>query len=1012
MAISVADAWAEVKRRLTFIAVAAADGVCTADQREADPVPCPFHDEKIGSFVIYDDHGHCFGCGWHGDIFDFWTARHGGEPIDVLLALAEMAGIEVERSPEAAKQHQAKRDRQDVLRSLCLAAWKVLWHGLDGQNPRDWLDFDRGLDLAVCRKIGVGYIPPGQRIWPDGTGDLARFFSGCLLFPHRRAGRVTYVTSRALEGKGHRKLRRDDWGPAPRVWYPDAVPTAKAQLLLVEGELDGLSALATRPDGWVVGAVLGVGARPDDLIREFPGAGPIVSLLDRDAAGEAMTRKLGRTIPGRLRVPAIGTHPAPAGGDLNDALQVIGAEALTPKMADAVAMSIPYVEALLAGIKGVSDQAAMLDLIRADIGPALAALSETDPIAADLHVSEVARRAKIRVSSIRKLMGQAAPSSNGGPPSSAGPTSWEGCEIPPGWLVQDGSLWRCKYSKGGEVAGTFLVCDCIPRVRTKYRDEQTGDLSFELSWKRGGRGWSLVSPASSVLIPSRLQEMSDQSLPVHGANSRDLSLWFADWERVNHSRIAIQRGTTRYGWHGRETSFLLGPDVIGEPDDAPIFTGHSVGEQQTHKAMSAGGDAQTWFSHVLSRLQQFPMLALVVASTCAAPLVRLTGCGSFILGLESGQSSVGKTRAMRVGESVFGRPGRAGIEKRFMATETALERYMWQMCDLPTYIDDTQGKSRFLDPIAILYMATDGQGKSRGEASRTGRRGDAFWYTATTVTGEIPLEDYSPNEGVAARIIGVNVSPFGEIPVKEIVDDLDMICKENYGHGGRTMLRWLLAQPQWQRLVRDKYDEHRKEMSAVWSGHPTMSRRANYAATIRLAADIAGRAWPWPESGLSFLELVDEALHISATGATARDAAADAMEQTQSWVAANRFRFYSVYDVKKDSTVSMDPREWFGIAYEDGRIAIFRSALEEMFVRKKIGWLSVLREWRRRRWINTPYKGYTQPVRVRDFVGHAIVIQSLRTASDDSWTSYQDDDPEPEPSAPPPEPKQTEMEVR
>jgi len=28
---------------------------------------CPFHSERTPSFRVYRDHGHCYGCGWHGD---------------------------------------------------------------------------------------------------------------------------------------------------------------------------------------------------------------------------------------------------------------------------------------------------------------------------------------------------------------------------------------------------------------------------------------------------------------------------------------------------------------------------------------------------------------------------------------------------------------------------------------------------------------------------------------------------------------------------------------------------------------------------------------------------------------------------------------------------------------------------------------------------------------------------------------------------------------------------------
>lgn len=32
---------------------------------------CPFHKEKTASMKIYQDSYYCFGCGAHGDIFDF-----------------------------------------------------------------------------------------------------------------------------------------------------------------------------------------------------------------------------------------------------------------------------------------------------------------------------------------------------------------------------------------------------------------------------------------------------------------------------------------------------------------------------------------------------------------------------------------------------------------------------------------------------------------------------------------------------------------------------------------------------------------------------------------------------------------------------------------------------------------------------------------------------------------------------------------------------------------------------
>jgi hypothetical protein len=59
---------------------------------------CPFHAERTGSFTVtHEDkagwHFHCFGCAAHGDIFDLWTLRQGGDFKAALKALAGIAGL-------------------------------------------------------------------------------------------------------------------------------------------------------------------------------------------------------------------------------------------------------------------------------------------------------------------------------------------------------------------------------------------------------------------------------------------------------------------------------------------------------------------------------------------------------------------------------------------------------------------------------------------------------------------------------------------------------------------------------------------------------------------------------------------------------------------------------------------------------------------------------------------------------------------------------------------------------
>jgi hypothetical protein len=59
---------------------------------------CPFHVERTASFTVSCEdkkgwHFHCFGCAAHGDIFDLWSLRQGGDFKSALSALAGIAGL-------------------------------------------------------------------------------------------------------------------------------------------------------------------------------------------------------------------------------------------------------------------------------------------------------------------------------------------------------------------------------------------------------------------------------------------------------------------------------------------------------------------------------------------------------------------------------------------------------------------------------------------------------------------------------------------------------------------------------------------------------------------------------------------------------------------------------------------------------------------------------------------------------------------------------------------------------
>lgn len=103
----------EIKDRLSFLRLMEIVGL---EMRRSGPnfvAPCPFHAERSASFTVHassPEHGHCYGCGWHGDIFDFWQSHRGGDLNASLATLASFASVgPTRKSIDAAQVPQLTR---------------------------------------------------------------------------------------------------------------------------------------------------------------------------------------------------------------------------------------------------------------------------------------------------------------------------------------------------------------------------------------------------------------------------------------------------------------------------------------------------------------------------------------------------------------------------------------------------------------------------------------------------------------------------------------------------------------------------------------------------------------------------------------------------------------------------------------------------------------------------------------------------------------------------------------
>jgi DNA primase len=344
---------------------------------------CPFHDERTPSFGIdpVEKLYHCFGCGAGGDVFKFAMETEGLDFAGALEALAERAGIELEREAEDPREAERRSRRERLLALLeRTAAYyvRVLWESAEAAPARTYLAA-RGLEEDALREFRVGFSPgswdrviaasrragysEGELLAAglasrrrDGSGLLDRF-RGRIMFPLADPkGHVLGFGARALSPDDQPKYlntsESDLFHKRSLVYGADLARAAAARagrVVLVEGYTD---VIALRQAG-VPEAVCSMGtaltdAQAHGLRRLAP---TVLFCQDPDAAGqEAVGKALAldeMSKRGKTGGLAFRVVRLPPGLDPADVVQRQGAEAMRGLLERAVPIARFEVERAL-----------------------------------------------------------------------------------------------------------------------------------------------------------------------------------------------------------------------------------------------------------------------------------------------------------------------------------------------------------------------------------------------------------------------------------------------------------------------------------------------------------------------------------------------------------------------------------------------------------------------------------------------------------------------------------------
>ncbi|PKO27431.1 MAG: hypothetical protein CVU36_20425 [Betaproteobacteria bacterium HGW-Betaproteobacteria-9] len=351
-------------------------------------------------------------------------------------------------------------------------------------------------------------------------------------------------------------------------------------------------------------------------------------------------------------------------------------------------------------------------------------------VAAGIDAHATAQAARTAPASTARGRARPAPSGGaGGPPESA---SDPRTEAPPDWdrfSVTDGGVFFQGVDREGKPTAPEWVCSRMD-VEALTRDQD-------------GQGWGYLLTFSDPMGKPKQWAMPARMLSGDGGEYRaallGMGLRIAPSPRARNlltqyiqtrQPAEFATCTDRIGWHGR--AFVLPHETIGDESERVVFQSDSAMEN----TFRSKGTPEQWAQRIAAPCAGNSRLVFALACAFAGPLMRPAGMesGGFHF---RGDSSSGKTTALKVAASVYGGPS---YLQRWRTTDNALEAIAAQHCDGLLILDELAQ----VDPKTAgecAYMLANEQSKAR--ATRTGTpRARLSWRLLFLSAGELGLADH------------------------------------------------------------------------------------------------------------------------------------------------------------------------------------------------------------------------------------------------------------------------------
>ena len=411
----------------------------------------------------------------------------------------------------------------------------------------------------------------------------------------------------------------------------------------------------------------------------------------------------------------------------------------------------------------------------------------------------------------------------------------------------------------------------IKRIVDVESNAEMLQIAYSRMDSAGKNRWRKTIVSRDVLASAqKIIALAKNGVGVNSENAKEVVKYISCLESLNYTSLEEQRSCSHMGWL---------PDGQFAPFAEDIVYGGDNDEfQRLYNNFHEQGNEQKWLELAKQvRSGDSIPARIALAASFAAPLISVFGALSFFVHFW-GQQGTGKTVALMLAASVWGKPDLGGYIKSFSGTKNSQEINAAFCCNLPIFLDELQVISdrRIFDEI--IYMLCEGFSKGRGSKDG-GLQAQRRWSTVIMSTGEMPIVQSNSGGGAAVRTIEVE---YGGQPFFQNAPAAADTLKKNYGFAGRKFIEALKDQATMDALIGFK-NMFSEQMDKDVEGKQVIS------ASILLAADALADAVIFHDGKSLKVKDIKDYLVTK----TKADVNARCYQYLIGWVASNQARFSS-----------------------------------------------------------------------------------------------------------------------